>query len=188
MITDNFRKILTLLFSSKSTEIADPTVNNNVSSLPTMVTIYGEEKQMEFANADLLKSILNGIVNMMNHMSTNSPDNQTLYLKVGEGTIPPTVNDFQLNYIYTDVSCNSAVVGNSVNYTKTYTATFSNPRNTDITITEVGLYAHTISRCIESGYISSAEYDDFLLDRTVLSTPITIPAGESKAITYELGF
>jgi hypothetical protein len=67
---------------------------------------------------------------------------------------------------------------------KTYTATFSNSGTSDITVTETG-YA---SRFVWSYYDGNLKYDDFLMDRTVLETPITIPAGESRTVTYELSF
>ena len=184
MITDNFRKILTLIFSSVEADSNVPAfpINTNLCAL---VSIYGEEKQMFFLDRTGSNQSFNGIINAMNHMSRDSSNNK-LYLKVGDGTIQPTKNDFQLNYVNTYVSCDSVAVGNSANYTKSYTATFSNPTNADMTITEVGLYMRFMYYRYDT--LGSAEYEDFLLDRTVLSTPITIPAGESKAITYELGF
>lgn len=178
MITNNFRKILTLIFSSTNTGKSDcpviPTTN-----LPQLVGTGGTTYQM--VNQYGYEAYQNGLYNMMNHMA-KSGSVAKLHLKVGTGTTPPTVNDFELAEVESRMPCDSIVVGNSANYTKTYTATFSNPLTTDITITEVGLYATII-------YNSQSESTmEALLDRTVLSTPITIPAGESKAITYELGF
>lgn len=184
MITDNFRKILTLIFSSQALDTWTPFITYNVA-LPQLVSIYGEEKQVLASHESTAKVVFNSLINTMNHISTSS-SNSVLYLKVGTGTIPPTINDFQLNYIEDNISCDSTVIGNSANNTKTYTATFSNPMHSDITITEIGLYGK-IMYC-NNGTTGETYYDDFLLDRTVLSTPITIPAGESKAITYELGF
>ena len=184
MITNNFRKILTSIFSSVGNDSNDPSFPTS-TIIYTLVSIDGEEKEMTFYDRQGSSLSFKGIINAMNHMSQNSSNNN-LYLKIGEGTIQPTKNDFQLNHVNTDVSCDSVVVGNSANYTKTYTATFSNPTNADITINEVGLYIRFMYYRYDS--IGSTKYDDFLLDRTVLSTPITIPAGESKAITYKLGF
>jgi len=177
MITDNFRKILALMFSS--TEAAQNSPQIPTTNLPEFVGTGGTTYQM--VNQWGYQNRQNILYNMMNHMS-KSGSVATLHLKVGTGTTPPTVNDFELVEVESRMSCDTVVVGNSANYTKTYNATFSNPLTTDITITEVGLYATIF-------YNSQNESTmEVLLDRTVLSTPITIPAGESKAITYELGF
>lgn len=181
MITKNFRKILMLIFSSTSTG-AEQYPKLPYNNLPTLITTDGEERQMvaEFAENTLF--IMYGLVNMLNHMST-SGSNNTLYLKVGTGTTTPTGNDYELATVNTDISCDAVVAGVSANYTKIYTATLSNPTSSDIVVTEVGLYGNVIYK-----YYGTPDYIDCLFDRTVLSTPITIPAGESKTITYELSF
>jgi hypothetical protein len=177
MITNNFKKILMLIFSSTATGTDTPKITT--SNLPKLTGLDGLEKQI--TNRNGYEQRLNGWYNMMNHIAkTNS--NSNLYIRVGTGTAAPTENDYELTMPNTDVSCDTVVVGNSANYTKTYTATFSNPTNSDITVTEVGLYGNLIFDAYGENYM------DVLLDRTVLTTPITIPAGESKAITYELGF
>lgn len=177
MITKNFRKILMLIFSS--TAIGTDTPKITTSNLPKLTGIDGLEKQIN--NRSGYEQRLNGWYNMMNHM-TKTNSNNNLYIKVGTGTTAPTENDYELQTVNTDVSCDTVVIGNSANYTKTYTATFSNPTNSDITIAEVGLYGNIMFDAYNEDYM------DVLLDRTVLDTPITIPAGESKAITYELSF
>lgn len=177
MITNNFKKILMLIFSSTETGTSNPRVPT--TNLPKFVGIDGTEQQM--VNQNGFENKQNGLYNMTNHLAKSSSNNN-LYLKVGTGTTAPTENDYELTAVNTDVSCDSVVVGSSANYAKTYTAIFSNPTSSDIIVTEVGLYG-------KISYNSQNEfYMDVLLDRTVLSTPITIPAGESKAITYELGF
>lgn len=178
MITKNFRKILMLIFSSTSTGIDNyPRLG---LPLPTLITTDGEERQMVVAHVENTLYIIYGLVNMLNHMST-SGSNNTLYLKVGTGTTTPTGNDYELATVNTDISCGVVVAGVSANYTKIYTGTFSNPTSSDIVVTEVGLYGNVV-------YQTTPAYIDCLFDRTVLSTPITIPAGESKTITYELSF
>lgn len=180
MVTNNFKKVLArCIFSSTQNGTNAPRLG---SPLPTLITTDGVERQMEVAGVEYTSASMNGLVNMLNHMST-SGSNNTLYLKVGTGTTTPTGNDYELATVNTDISCDVVVAGVSANYTKTYTATFSNPTSSDIVVTEVGLYGNVIYR----NYGSPA-YIDCLFDRTVLSTPITIPAGESKTITYELSF
>ena len=171
-----------LIFSSTNAGRSLP--NIPTSNLPKLVGLDGTEKQMEVANAGYASPIMYGLVNMLNHMSTSGSDN-TLYLKVGTGTTTPTGNDYELATVNTDISCDAVVAGVSANYTKIYTATFSNPTSSDIVVTEVGLYGNMPYQNQNHGLLT---YIDCLFDRTVLSTPITIPAGESKTITYELSF
>lgn len=165
------------MFSSTSTNQYAPVIPT--TNLPQFVDTGGTTYQM--VNQSSYENRQYGLYNMMNHMRTGTSVGN-LHLKIGTGITPPTADDFELTELESRVSCDAVVVGNSSNYTKTYTATFSNPLITDITITEVGLYGTII---YNSQKESTAEV---LLDRTVLTTPITIPAGESKAITYELGF
>lgn len=177
MITNNFKKMLMLIFSSTETGTDQPKIPT--TNLPKLVGLDGTENQV--INPLGWQSDMNGWFNMMNHMAKTS-SLYNFYMKVGTGTTAPTENDYELTTVNTDVSCDNVVVGNSASYSKTYTAIFSNPTNSDIAVTEVGLYTKI--------YYDSQndEIMDVLLDRTVLSTPITIPAGESKAITCELGF
>lgn len=177
MITNNFKKMLMLIFSSTATGTNQPKMPN--TNLPNLVGLDGTETRITSEIGWETK--MNGWFNIMNYLAKTSSNNN-LYLKVGTGTTAPTENDYELQTVNTDVSCDTVIVGNSANYTKTYTATFSNPTNSDITVTEVGLYANIMYNSRNESYM------DVLLDRTVLTTPITIPAGESKAITYELGF
>ncbi|MBQ4030113.1 MAG: hypothetical protein II625_00030, partial [Bacilli bacterium] len=83
----------------------------------------------------------------------------------------------------TNLSCDSVSVSRNTTV-KTYTATFSNSGISDITVTEIGYVSRIIYTYSNWDYI----YDDFLMDRTVLDTPVTIPAGESRTITYTLSF
>lgn len=118
-------------------------------------------------------------INALNEMTTSSSASAT-YIKCGTGTTAATEGDYKLESETTGLNCDSAVTAVGSNYSKTYTAIFSNTTDTDIVVTEIGLFM-----C--AAYIGNNN-GDFLIDRIVLTTPITIPAGESKAITYELGF
>ena len=120
-------------------------------------------------------------VNALNHMATGAGTNSTTYIKCGTGTTAATEDDYELEVGATGLTCDSVVTAVGSNDAKTYTATFSNTTDTDIVVTEIGFFM-----CY--AYTGGSPLDNFLLDRIVLNTPITIPAGESKAITYELGF
>lgn len=108
------------------------------------------------------------------------------YVFFGDGTTPATVNDIALeNSVSTKIKVTypSAISINEKDEYIEYTATYGVTANEDVTISEVGaaLKAYLI--------ISSAgAAHTILCDRTVLDTPITIPAGESKQITYTIRF
>ena len=101
----------------------------------------------------------------------------------GTGTTPATVSDYFLESILTDtqisVSVPSAVSFSRFDTYDEYSVTFgvTNITAEAITISEVGLTANPQSNPY---YV--------LVDRTVLDTPITIPAGQSKQITYTIRF
>ena len=103
----------------------------------------------------------------------------------GAGTAPATVQDYKLDAPITTGL--SIIIPNNFTYAKgnsfqdvavTYGVT--NTSSSEITISEIGLVA-TI-------YVSGNLYESILVDRTVLDTPVTIPAGESKQITYTFRF
>lgn len=180
MINSNFKKVLTsIIFSSTSSYDSPPSSPSDY--LPAIKSCGNMSRQLNFSES-YVENVMASYVNLLNHMSTNGSNN-TLYMMVGTGTREATENDFDLQTINNLLTCDSVVVNGSGNHTKIYTAVFSNTTSNDIAITEVGLYGSMAYQ-----HFGTPIYDNFLLDRTVLSTPITIPAGESKAITYELGF
>ena len=101
----------------------------------------------------------------------------------GTGTTPSTASDYFLKNILGDtqisVSVPSAVSFSRFDTYDEYSVTFgvTNITAEAITISEVGLTANPQSNPY---YV--------LVDRTVLDTPITIPAGQSKQITYTIRF
>ena len=116
--------------------------------------------------------------------SINSNDDKAGVL-FGAGTTPATVQDYKLDAPITTGL--SIIFPNSLTYAKgasfedvavTYGVT--NTSSSEITISEIGLVA--------SIYVSGNLYNSILVDRTVLNAPVTIPAGESKQITYTIRF
>ena len=103
----------------------------------------------------------------------------------GTGATPATVSDYFLEGILggtqIDVSVPSAVSFSRVDTYDEYSVTFgiTNKTAEAITISEVGLFA-TVN--------PNTSVSNVLVDRTVLDTPVTIPAGQSKQITYTIRF
>lgn len=106
----------------------------------------------------------------------------------GTGTTPATSSDYVLESILgstqISVSAPSAVSFSRFDTHDEYSVTFgiTNKTAEAITITEVGLTALPTDANV------MGVYSYVLVDRTVLDTPVTIPAGQSKQITYTIRF
>ena len=110
----------------------------------------------------------------------------TAGVSFGTGTTPATASDYVIESILDNtqisVSTPSAVSFSRVDTYDEYSVTFgiTNKTAEAITISEVGLTA-----CPNTG---GSPYPFTLVDRTVLDNPVTIPAGQSKQITYTIRF
>lgn len=102
----------------------------------------------------------------------------------GTGTTPPTMDDYNLESPISDGTLSDTTVpslqkGFEKDHARIYAShEVANNGTSDVTITEVGVF----------GAPSATSTDIFMIDRTVLSTPITIPAGGSKSITIAIKF
>lgn len=105
----------------------------------------------------------------------------------GTGTTPATASDYVLESILDDnkinVSTPSSISFSRYDTYEEYTVTFgvTNKTADAITISEMGLTAVPYSPHSGNNFFA-------LVDRTVLDAPITIPAGQSKQITYTIRF
>lgn len=114
---------------------------------------------------------------------------QSTGIYVGTGTTPPTENDYQIeNVITTGLSANTPTLNAALdadgNPYKRYIITFTNTTASDITITEVG-YVQCLSAANTAGGFPSI-FAYTLLDRTLLDTPLTVPANGNAVLVYEL--
>ena len=183
MITNNLKKIMfSIIAGSSATDYSETKLKTTlVDTSGANVSYIG--KTMNTPSTYIARPF-GALINSFNNMATNSGALGTTFMKVGTGTTEATESDYSLKVENTDVTCTIASCGTSDNLTKVYTATFSNTTENDVVITEIGLFGCFSTYDNDMGDIPL----NFLLVRTVLDTPITIPAGESKAITYELGF
>lgn len=123
-----------------------------------------------------------GIVNALNQVTTNNriarQAANRLFVAVGTGTTEATAEDYTLGLENTDVICETITQTYTASYKRQITATFSNPTPQDVTLKEVGLFYES--------YMSEAYYiNTIMLARENID--VTIPAGETKAITIEIG-
>lgn len=112
---------------------------------------------------------------------------QTRGIYAGTGDTPSTVNDITLadeishgtdpgQLLYLECSITSLSISNATGIAEfDVTRIFTNDSGADITIRELGLFGNTATNNINTRY---------LLDRYVLPTPVTIPAGESRAARW----
>lgn len=167
MLNNNFRNaVLNQAFNyndSKYDRFRD-IANNTPTSAVSANNIL---RAMETANTDI-------------DLSVSTTQAMGLCICVGTGTTAPTKSDITLNtpISVSDISCSSSQNTYSSNNTRIITSILVNNTASDITITETGL--------LMDMYINSYYSYKILLDRTVLENPITIPAGESRTLMYEL--
>lgn len=127
-------------------------------------------------------------------VSTNFADttNGTMFsgrgVFFGTGNVSPTIDDYKLsgdviqNITYSSMD-NSTFAEDGSNYVLSRTYTITNNNETDITIGEVGYFGESYYRGPNSNNYTHIFY---LLERTALESPITIPAGGVGQVTYTI--
>ena len=107
-------------------------------------------------------------------------------VRLGTGDTPATVNDYKLSgdlitgYNFT-VKIETQNSAESDKITATYTIT--NTSSSEITIKEVGI----VAKMANTTSVAQIQHMG-LLDRTVLDTPVTIPAGGVGQVVYTITF
>ena len=119
---------------------------------------------------------------VMNKWSVN---NNGRGVSFGTGTEPSTASDYALQSPLSGAQI-SVVAPSKVSYSRgdafdEYSVSFgiTNKTSEAITISEVGLFS-----CASDGSSTST----FIVDRTVLDVPVTIPANQTKHIAYTIRF
>ena len=167
MLTKNFYSFINLyLINPKGTQ--------------KFISTTGEESSN---NATQISSASMPPLSSMTSYNTNSKKAGVCF---GAGTTPADINDYNIKAPITTgltVTTPSKTTENETANYKEYTATYgvTNTKSDAITITEIGLKGLVYSD-------SSGSSVAILVDRTVLDAPVTIPAGQSKQITYTIRF
>lgn len=106
---------------------------------------------------------------------------------IGSGDTPATENDYTLqNFISSGINSTGTITHNvdaNNNPYKAFTITLTNTTNSNITIKEVG---YAISCYASNTFNGSTSMIYMLIDRTVLETPLTVPANGTAILYYEL--
>jgi hypothetical protein len=180
MINRNFKTVmLGWIMSSQVT-------NNSVPRFQSQ-TIYnvgggGGEYPPVTAGSFDVEAMSKCIINALNQVTTNNiiarQSVNRLFIAVGTGTTEATEEDYTLETENTDIICETITQTYTQAYKRQITATFNNPTSQDITLKEAGLFYET--------YLNDQYYiNTIMLARENIN--VTIPAGESKAITMEIG-
>lgn len=171
MITSNFKKLLSIMLSASSN--TTPTINIDIK------TIAGGTRYVT-------QYVASGFpFNVTHSVSLNNSTGTGILL--GTGTEQPSEDDYQLSNMITS-GITSAVTyqfgADNGNPYIEYLISLTNTTSSDITISEIG-YSQAINSGTTVGS-SNLGARGCLLDRTLLSTPVTVPANDSAAIKYKL--
>ena len=171
MVTKNYYKLLGAFVTNTDNKISAKNYSGN------NVLIYPDNRFVAFGiDGDSAWSA------SMGYTRTSLSGSGGVLL--GDGDTPPTPDDYKLagniisGFTYTKVLkkiYNDPSVSAKVRYTIT------NAKDTEITIKEIGL----ISGSSRTPNDTSSK---ILLDRTVLDTPVTIPAGGIGQVEYTITF
>ena len=169
MFLDNYYRILGMYFAQRFDGVS-LTLTNGVS-----VKAY-------YYNVNTAP--YNFCMESLSNLSTNYGSNGVIF---GDGTTPPAASDYCLS--------GNVVTGIVASSTRSATCTDNGSENTVLfTITNNNIKSVTIS---EVGYVGYNQYytgptgsgsysERFLLDRTLLESPITIEPGGVGQVTYTL--
>lgn len=126
-------------------------------------------------------------------MTILSLSSGTAGIAVGSGSTPATVDDYCLENMITSGITATIPTSSTTTYDNThkqYVASkdiaIANNGSASITISEIGIIAST--RYADSVGASASSTGTVLVDRTVLDSPVTIPAGESGVVRYEFRY
>lgn len=182
MLNRNFKTIMLGWFmSSQVTADNIPRFQSQ-----TIYNIGSSGEGAEFPSTDapslyreeLSKCIINGLNQLTTTNTIARQSVNRLFMAVGTGTTEATEEDYTLESENTNITCEAITQTYTTSYKRQITATFNNPMPQDITLKEIGLF-------FEIYYDNDYYANTIMLARENIN--VTIPAGESKAITMEIG-
>ena len=167
MVTKNFYKMLTAMMTNLQSFTATSFAGSEVE-----MNEYNWETRFEWAN-------------LLSKLQTSANSHNGVVL--GDGDTPPTFEDYTLagnpisNFTFTASMSTLKTDDSGATIRALYTITNNN--SVEITIKEIGLIVNPTQ------FSSSLGADKkILLERTVLDTPVTIPAGGIGQVVYTITF
>ena len=181
MLNRNFKTLmLGWLMSSQAVDSNVPRFQSQ-----TIYNIGSSGEGAEFPPTDasdtykeeLSKCIINALNQLTTTNTISRQEANRLFMAVGTGTTEATEEDYTLESENANITCEAITQTYTTSYKRQITATFNNPTAQDITLKEVGLFSEI--------YYNNNYANTIMLARENIN--VTIPAGESKAITMEIG-
>lgn len=172
MITKNFKALLAVILQSAG--------NTDTNGLLPIKSQTGTTIYLSFRQNGFPYSVYNS-VSIASSASNNG-------IRLGTGNTQATENDYNLeSRITSGLTASSPAVTYDVdengNPYKEFLFTLTNTTNSDITVAEIGYFQQVYTSTSKGANTSTTT---IMLDRTVLSTPVTVPANDSAAIKYTL--
>lgn len=174
MFTKNFKNLMVLNLLNSNGSGYYYTIDQTVT-----VTYYTIDGRLLANKNNTQNSAITLASTLSDTLKTASSVDGTSWLIIGTGTGTVSEDDYCLFNQDSNCTCVSAASSTTSNLTKSYTATFQNNSESDVTITETGI----AGRC----WIHDNFYT-ILLEHSLLETPVIIPAGETRTITYVWSF
>ena len=175
MLTNNWYKSLgaAMTFVSNTVKFTayNGTTTNTISNSAALVSLkFGDN---------------NSSTPYLGNVLTTLPQSNNAGVIFGNGDTLPTLEDYKLSgdivsgFTYS-AAISKASTDNGISITARYTIT--NTSSSEIVIKEIGV----VNKLMSSNY-SGLQYIG-LLERTVLDTPVTIPAGGVGQVVYTITF
>ena len=123
---------------------------------------------------------------------TESGSNASRGFAVGSGNTPANENDYCIESLITDLTLSATPTiqptydAANNKYISNVELALSNATQNDITVSEIGYFVECYTASALGGDISTSASAGrcIMTDRTVLDTPVVIPAGQSGLIRY----
>ena len=171
MITKNFKALCAGMLQSNGSSTCE--------SLIPITRYDGNQYYLQARFSNFPNSITSSVA--FNNSGTG--------IKVGSGSTAPTSNDYNLESLITSglqASSPTIIYGidNDDNFYKELAFILTNTTSSDITVQEIGYFALVYANSTRGSTGKSTCV--IMLDRTVLSSPVVVPANDTAAIKYRL--
>lgn len=187
MFTNNYKALRKLIFSCAGygNSAAFTEINGGAGTMYAAHAIYSDVGNwMKYGRCGTLKTSV-----------SNVTEPYSLYAGVyfGSGSTPATEDDYSLESVIesgltvTSPSALGWIDDGNGKHSAVADFILRNTTETDIVVSEVGLFTPVLTASVNS-YNTYTTYHNALMRRDVLDEPMTIPAGESKLVTYKLTF
>ena len=169
-----------------------PPANNNTQVLPGLGTRYLNKALCLVKDAGGVERAATIRTNSSGSTFRSEAPTSTYGVYVGSGNTAPTENDHTLespitNGLSATVSTSDVYDGENNRYIQRFEYTISNNGSEAVTIREIGYFTQQYYASAV-GQDASSSNALFLIDRTVLTDEVVIPAGESSIVRYEFAY